>query len=149
MGFLLNLEVYASLFLTGFLAATFLPVVSEAALAGLAATGSYDTLWLFAVASFGNTLGSVFNWVLGRYLLHFQDRRWFPVTEPQLDRASRVFNKWGVWSLLLAWTPFLGDPLTFVAGILRVPFTVFFVLVSISKAGRYLVVLGLVERFSA
>lgn len=143
------LEVYASLFLTAFLAATFLPVVSEAVVAGLAASGDYDTLWLLAVASVGNTLGSAVNWFLGRYLLRFRDRAWFPVSERQLDRATRMFNKWGVWSLLLAWTPFLGDPLTFVAGILRVPFALFAVLVAISKTGRYAVLLGLVEGIMA
>jgi len=140
-------EGYLGLFLSSFLAATFLPVVSEAVIAGLAASGDYQTLWLLVVASVGNTLGSVVNWLMGRFLIQYQYRGWFPVKPKQLDRASRVFNRWGVWSLLLAWTPFLGDPLTFVAGVLRVPFPLFLLLVAISKTGRYAVLLGLVQPF--
>jgi len=140
-------EGYIGLFLSAFLAATVLPVVSEAVIAGLAATGDYQTLWLLVVASIGNTLGSAVNWFLGRFLIQYQYRGWFPIQPRHLDRASRVFNRWGVWSLLLAWTPFLGDPLTFVAGVLRVPFLLFLALVAISKTGRYVVLLGLVEQF--
>jgi membrane protein YqaA with SNARE-associated domain len=140
------LEAYIGLFLSAFLAATILPVVSEAVIAGLAASGAYSTLWLLVVASVGNTLGSVVNWLLGRFLIQYQYRGWFPVKPRHLERASRVFNRWGVWSLLLAWTPFLGDPLTFVAGVLRVPFLLFLVLVAVSKTGRYVVLLGLVEQ---
>jgi len=139
-------EGYAGLFASAFLAATILPVVSEAVITGLAATGNYDMAWLLAVASAGNTLGSVVNWLMGRFLLAFEDRWWFPVKQENLHRASRLFNKWGVWSLLLAWAPFIGDPLTFVAGVLRVPFLLFLVLVAISKTGRYAVLLGIVGK---
>lgn len=137
-------EGYAGLFASAFLAATVLPVVSEAVFAGLAATGKFDQWLLLAVASTGNTLGSVVNWLLGRFLYDSRKSRWMPIKAEHLERASTLFNKWGVWSLLLAWTPFIGDPLTFVAGVLRVPFLVFFVLVAISKTGRYAVLLGIV-----
>jgi membrane protein YqaA with SNARE-associated domain len=140
------LEGYIGLFLSAFLAATLLPAVSEIVIGTMATTSDYDTLWLLFVASFGNTLGSVVNWLLGRYLAAFQDRRWFPMKPSQIDRASRVFNRWGLWSLLLAWTPFIGDPLTLVAGLLKVRFPIFLALVAISKTGRYIVLLGLLEQ---
>lgn len=139
------IEGYAGLFVSAFLAATIFPVVSEAVISGLAATGSYDSFWLLIVASTGNTLGSVVNWVLGRFLYNHRESRWMPVKAHHLERASRIFNKWGVWSLLLAWTPIIGDPLTFIAGVLRVPFPVFIVLVAISKTARYAVLLGFVH----
>ena len=140
------LEGYIGLFFSAFLAATILPVASEVVITAMAASGEFETLWLLIVASVGNTLGSVVNWLLGRYLSGFQDRRWFPMTPQQIDRASRLFNRWGRWSLLLAWTPIIGDPLTFIAGLLRVPFPIFLVLVSVSKTGRYIVLLGVVEQ---
>lgn len=140
------LEGYIGLFLSAFLAATLLPAVSEIVIGTMAVTAEYDTLWLLVVASVGNTLGSVVNWLLGRYLSGFQDRRWFPMKPDQIERASRIFNRWGLWSLLLAWTPFIGDPLTFVAGLLRVRFPIFLALVAISKTGRYIVLLGLLEQ---
>lgn len=138
---------YVGLFLSAFLAATIIPIVSEAVIGGLAATGNYDTLWLLIVASTGNTLGSVVNWIFGRFLYRNRESRWIPVKAHHLERASRIFNKWGVWSLLLAWTPFIGDPLTFIAGVLRVPFMIFLVLVAISKTSRYAVLLGIVDKF--
>ncbi len=140
-------EGYIGLFLSAFLAATLLPVFSELVIGSMAATGEFDIFWLLVVASTGNTLGSVVNWLLGRYLAAYRDRRWFPVKPRQLDRASRFFNRWGRWSLLLAWTPVIGDPLTLVAGLLRVPFPIFLVLVAISKTGRYIVLLGLLNQF--
>jgi membrane protein YqaA with SNARE-associated domain len=40
--------------------------------------------------------------------------------------------------------PILGDPLTFVAGLLRVRFLDFIILVAIGKVSRYLVLLYLI-----
>ena len=59
--------IYLSLFFISFLAATILPFSSELSLAGLITTSNYDNVLLLIVASFGNVLGSVVNWVLGFY----------------------------------------------------------------------------------
>ena len=136
------MEAYAGLFASAFLAATVLPAYSEILFAGLLAAG-YDPLTLWAVASTGNTLGSVINWLLGRYLLHFQERRWFPFRQSTLGVAQRWFQKFGVWSLLLAWLPVGGDALTFIAGMMRVRFALFIALTAIGKASRYALLLGL------
>ncbi|MCP5362169.1 MAG: DedA family protein [Hyphomicrobiales bacterium] len=125
------------LFATALVAATLLPVQSELVLAGLYLGGAHHWLTLLLVATAGNVLGAVINWLLGRYLVHFQDRRWFPVNGKHMERAARHYRKWGVWSLLLAWVPFIGDPLTVIAGVFRTPFRVFVLLVTIGKAGRY------------
>jgi membrane protein YqaA with SNARE-associated domain len=132
------------LFLTAFLAATIFPAQSEILLGALHMTGTHAPAMLVTVATAGNVLGSAVNWLLGRYLIHFQDRRWFPVKRPLIDRATAWYQKWGFWSLLLAWVPFIGDPLTLVAGILRENFWVFLLLVTIGKAARYLVVVAAV-----
>lgn len=138
-------EGYLGLFLSALLAATLLPFSSEAVLAALAISGDFAPTGLFAAATAGNVLGAVVNWGLGRWCLHWQDRRWFPIKPPALERAARWFNRWGVASLLLAWMPVVGDPLTFAAGVLRTPFAVMLPLVTLGKAARYAVVLGLVE----
>ena len=138
------MEAYLGLFLGAFLAATIVPAYSEVLFAGLLAAG-YDPLALWAWASAGNTLGSAVNWALGRYLLHFQDRRWFPFREDNLGMAQRWFQRFGVWSLLLAWLPIGGDALTFIAGIMRVRFSVFILLTGVGKATRYAILLGLVS----
>ena len=136
--------IYLSLFAISFLAATILPFSSELTLAGLIATSDYDNLLLLTVASFGNVLGSVVNWALGSYSRNLTTKKWFPFKETQIERSSKWFRKFGKWSLLFAWVPVVGDPLTLVAGILRVKFIDFIILVAIGKVSRYLIVFYLI-----
>jgi len=138
---------YLGLFASAFLAATILPFSSEAVLAGLRASNDYYVWGLWGVATLGNTLGAMVNWALGRWCLHWQDRKWFPFKEGDLDKADHWFAKWGVWSLLLSWVPIIGDPITFAAGFLRVNFWIFSVLVILAKGGRYAVLLAVVDGF--
>ncbi len=138
------MDAYLGLFISAFLAATLVPAYSEILFASLIA-GGYDPLALWLWASAGNTLGSAVNWALGRYLLHFRDRRWFPFKADGLGRAQDWFQKFGVWSLLLAWLPVGGDALTFIAGVMRVRFDVFLILTAIGKSARYAVLLGILE----
>ena len=134
-----ELSGYLGLFLAAFGAATLLPMQSEAVLAGLLLTERYAAWELVALASLGNVLGSLVNWLLGRYVEHFRHKRWFPVNERQLARAQASYHRYGRWTLLLSWVPIIGDPLTIVAGVLRESFWVFLLLVSAAKIGRYLV----------
>ena len=131
---------YLGLFATALLAATLIPVSSEVVLGALSVAQGVEVWLLVAVATVGNTLGSIVNWLLGRYCLHWRDRRWFPIKRVSLARATERFNRYGLWSLLLAWLPVVGDPLTFAAGILRVNFWLFLALVASGKAARYFVV---------
>ncbi len=126
-----------------FLAATILPFSSEVMLSAALAAGNLDPLLLIAVATAANTAGALVNWALGRWLLNWADRRWFPFSRAQLDKAAARFNRYGVWSLLLAWLPIIGDPLTFAAGVLRVPLPLFLPLVALGKGARY-AALGLI-----
>ncbi len=136
--------IYLSLFVISFLAATILPFSSELTLAGLIVTSNYDNLLLLIVASFGNVLGSVVNWALGFYSRNLSSKKWFPFKETQIEKSSKWFRKFGKWSLLFAWVPVLGDPLTLIAGLLRVKFIDFIILVAIGKVTRYLVVFYLI-----
>jgi len=128
---------YLLLFGSAFLAATILPFYSEVVLFALLREGG-DPVALVVVATLGNTLGAVVNWVLGRYLLHFQDRRWFYFNRVQIERAQRWFQRYGFWTLLLAWMPVGGDALTLIAGIMKVRLWLFLLLVGTGKALRYI-----------
>ena len=129
---------YFQLLIISFLAATILPISSELVLSTMLLTDSFDKYLLLVVASFGNIFGSSVNWYLGKKILIFKDKKWFPVNDKQIAKSEMYFKKYGIWSLLLAWVPIIGDPLTVIAGILRVNFFTFLLLVSISKTSRYI-----------
>lgn len=135
---------YLSLFISAFIAATLLPFYSEVILGAMLLNGA-NPLWLWLSATCGNTLGSCVNWMLGRYLLHFQDKKWFPFKPQSLDKAQIKFKKYGLWSLLFAWLPVIGDPITFVAGMMRVRLLPFVILVFIGKGTRYMIVIVLAD----
>lgn len=137
------------LFFAALVAATLIPAQSEAVLAGLLLAGGHPVGLLLAVATAGNVLGATINWGLGRFLLRFADRRWFPVSRPALERATRWYGRWGHWSLLGSWLPLIGDPLTLAAGALREPLWRFLVIVTLAKGGRYALLAAAVLRMQA
>jgi membrane protein YqaA with SNARE-associated domain len=131
---------YGGLFAAAFLSATIFPFQSEAVLFGMLIAEHYPWWALIAVASLGNILGSIVNWFLGRFFARFEGRRWFPVSQAQVKKAEGWYRRYGRWTLLLSWTPIIGDPLTVVAGVMREPLRVFIPLVALAKTGRYLAV---------
>ncbi len=126
------------LFLAAFAAATLIPAQSEAVLVALILSANQPVWLLLLVATVGNVLGSAVNWAMGRFLICFVGRRWFPASVTQIDRATGWYARWGHWSLLASWVPVIGDPLTLVAGVLREPFGRFLLIVTLAKGGRYL-----------
>jgi membrane protein YqaA with SNARE-associated domain len=131
---------YGALFAAAFLSATLFPFQSEAVLFGMLIAEHYQWWLLILVASTGNILGSVANWFLGRFLAHFEGRRWFPVSREKMARAEAWYHRYGRWTLLMSWVPVIGDPLTIVAGVLREPLPIFILLVAVAKTARYLAV---------
>ena len=140
---MLILFSYFQLSLISFLAATILPFSSEVVLTTMYLSNSFETYFILIFASIGNIMGSITNWYLGKKITLFQNRKWFPISPDQLERSRKYFERYGLWSLLLAWVPIIGDPLTLLAGVLKVRFSIFFVLVSISKISRYVFILYL------
>jgi membrane protein YqaA with SNARE-associated domain len=136
---------YIMLFVSCFGAATLLPINSEIVLLATAYNEDYQKWVLWLIASVGNILGAVFNWWLGLNISNYQHRKWFPVSEKSITRLTPFYQKYGRWSLLLAWMPFIGDPLTLIAGIFKMPLRYFLPFVAIGKAGRYALLLGPVD----
>lgn len=135
-----SLATYGALGLSAFLAATLLPAQSELGLAYLIQQNQLSVTWLIIIASFGNVLGAMVNWALGIFALSFQEKWWFPVSATQLERASHWYQRFGKWSLLLSWAPIIGDPITLVAGLLRTPFWISLLLITIAKLTRYIII---------
>jgi len=118
-------------------AATLIPIPSEPAFIALLATNTGSPAMLMLVATVGNTVGALINFVLGRWIEHYRDRPWFPVTQERYEKACEQFGRYGIWALLLSWIPVIGDPLTIAAGALRVSWTRFLLLTGLGKAIRY------------
>lgn len=133
------------LFLWSFLAASLVPLSSEAALSAAHAMAAAPVGLLFVAALLGNMAGALLNWFLGLWCLRFQHKRWFPVTTAQLQKAEARFRRWGGWILLFSWIPVVGDPLTFAAGALRYPLARFLIVVAVGKAARYAAILWITE----
>lgn len=136
------LPALVALALSAFTSATILPGTSEALLAALTTVPAAPYWLLLTVASVANIAGSCVNWLIGRFAARLRGTRWLPEGKT-LARAERFWNRWGKWSLLLSWTPVVGDPLTVIAGLLRVPFPTFLLLVAVAKTGRYAAVMWL------
>lgn len=133
-----------SLFFIALASATLLPGGSEVWLARQWCLNE-PALALWVVATVGNTLGSLINVGLGRYARHFQDRRWFPASKQGLARAERWYHRLGEYSLLLSWVPVIGDPLTVLAGVFRLPWWRAILWIVLAKGTRYAVVLVLAQ----
>ena len=145
----MEIAAYLSLFLIAFGAATILPLQSEVVVVGMLLSGKFSWQSIVVIASIGNVLGSMVNWLLGRSLMSFQGRFWVPVNQKGLSRAEHWYRRYGRSSLLFSWAPIVGDPFTIVAGILREPLWSFIVLVGVAKVGRYLVLTAITLHWSS
>ncbi len=130
---------FAGMFLAAFAAATLILAQSEAVLVALIVNARQPVRLLLVVATVGNVMDSVINWALGRFLNRLADRRWFPFSPRQMDKATGWYAIWDHWSLLGVWLPVVGDPQTLVAGVMREPFWRFALIAMLAKARRHLV----------
>ncbi len=140
---MLSLSAYPALFLSALGAATLLPLQSEALLVALLLAGQHPVWALLLIATLGNVLGSWINWLLGRSIEQYRERRWFPVSPARLEQAQGWYARYGRWSLMLSWMPVIGDPLTLVAGVMRERLWIFLTIVTLAKASRYAILAAL------
>jgi membrane protein YqaA with SNARE-associated domain len=136
------LEIYLSLFVSSLLAATLIPAQSEAVLVGSIVLIPDDVYLLVTVASVGNILGALINWILGRF---FSNRctSMYEAESGVVQRAACWYQRWGWTSLLASWVPVIGDPITFISGVMKEPLWRFVLIVTMAKVARY-AVLGIV-----
>lgn len=130
---------YLGLFLASFLAATILPFSSEVVL-GVLLSHNFSPYGTIFSATTGNVLGSVLNYGLGVWGSRILLDKLLGLSETEIKKAENRFKQFGVFSLLFAWVPIIGDPLTVVAGMLKLNFSLFVLLVGIGKFLRYVFV---------
>lgn len=125
-----------SLFLLSFMAATVLPIGSEWLLIVMILQG-FSLQDAVLTATVGNFLGACTTYLIGIWGSGFLVQTVLRIDETQLERAETLYGKYGSWSLLLSWLPLVGDPLCLIAGVFRISFFRFSVLVFIGKLSRY------------
>lgn len=123
--------------MSSFLASTLFPAQSEVILAASILYQPSSIVYLVMIASIGNVLGACVNWGLGRFCSYSVERRIFRHSR-KMDRLFGWYKRYGWITLLGSWLPFIGDPLTLCAGIMREPLWRFMLVVTIAKTARYL-----------
>jgi membrane protein YqaA with SNARE-associated domain len=130
------------LFFSALIAATLFPMGSEIVLIALLEQDhTIGLLWLIATS--GNVLGSCINYVTGYWASEYITDKY--QNARSWRQGQKLYNRYGVWSLLLAWLPIVGDPITLVAGLAKTNFKLFVLLVTMGKGARYAVLIALAK----
>ena len=132
------LTIYAGLFAWSFLAATLLPLGSEAALIAIVRTEGHVIVPVL-VATAGNYLGACTTYWVGRRAAQALSKNQGE-GETNNTRAARLLRRYGQPALLLTWVPLIGDALVALAGGMRLPFLRFSFWTVLGKAARYVAV---------
>ena len=130
------------LFFSALIAATLFPMGSEVVLIALLDLG-HNAFLLWLIATSGNVLGSCINYAIGFWASDYVSNKYQNARSWQ--QGQQLYNRYGVWSLLLAWLPIIGDPLTLLAGLANTNFKLFLLLVTLGKGTRYAVLIALTQ----
>lgn len=123
------------LFILCFASSSILPIPAEPGI--ILATTKFNATYVFIFAFFGSLLGAILNYVIGLKGIHGIVKR----NVKKEKELERWFNKYGAIILILVpWIPFIGDPLTIVAGALKMKFIKFLLWISIGKFIKIFVV---------
>jgi len=122
------------LFLSAFLAATIFPLSSEATFLLAISDGmSFSNAMLSA--SSGNILAIIVNYWFGYWLY---DKTKTKLNSSKVGKKSLIYgHKYAYFALALSWLPVIGDPLTLVAGVVRLNFVLFIVIAGLLRVARY------------
>jgi len=123
--------------LTGcFLSSSLLPIPSEPLI--IISTKFQPAVYVFIFALIGSVLGAILNYIIGIKGINWLIKRKFE-DEKKLEIW---FSKYGIFVLLaVPWIPFIGDPLTVVAGALKMDIKKFILWITIGKAIKISVVI--------
>ena len=131
-----------ALFLSAFLAATIFPLSSEATFLVALSEGMSFSHAIIS-ASFGNVLAIIVNYFLGFWLYEKTKTKLF--SSKVGTKAHEYGEKYGYFILLFSWLPVIGDPLTLVAGVVRLRFVWFVLIAGSLRVARYYFLSQLVQ----
>jgi membrane protein YqaA with SNARE-associated domain len=135
-----EMHVLIFLFFLSIISASIIPAQAELVTFAFLISGKYTPWLLILVACLGTLSGTSLNWLLGRYLSQFEEKRWFPIKKIYIEKARNLFDKHGKITLGLAGIPLIGDPITIVAGAAKVDFGFYMLVAGLAKCARFGVV---------
>lgn len=130
---------YLGLFMASFLAATIIPFSSDVVL-GLMILGGFDATTSVIVASIGNWLGGMTNYVLGYLGKWIWIEKYLRVKKEKVRRFKRWVDKYGSWLALFSWLPGIGDVMAIALGLFKVDLWKVGVFMFIGKSARYIII---------
>jgi membrane protein YqaA with SNARE-associated domain len=83
--------------------ASIIPLGQDTAFFAMKAFGNYDMTFPLVLAVVGATIGQMFNWYIGKWLI--AHRAQMKINDYWLNRVSSLFNKYGIFLLLFSWAP--------------------------------------------
>ena len=119
--------------LASFLAATLIPLSSEAVLFGYLRLHPEQSAAAIIVATLANTAGGMTTYLIGRLLPERTSARINP-------RSLKWLVRYGSAATLLGWLPLIGDGLCLAAGWLRCSTVAVLIFMAIGRLARYLAV---------
>jgi membrane protein YqaA with SNARE-associated domain len=129
---------YFSLFAVSFVGATLITAPADLMVFGMAQL-RYDALAIVTFATIGSVLGSIVNYVAGKYGVNYVLKKIATSNDRWYRFAERLFER-GSWMVFFAWMPFIGDPLTIIAGTFKMQWWKFFTYVYLGKVLKYSVI---------
>lgn len=137
---------YFGLFIASFLASTVVPFSSEALL-GTMIYYKYDAVWCIAVATFGNTFGSITSYFLG-YIGNWKMlEKYFGVKKEKIEKFHAKIKNKGSIIALLTWLPIVGDLISVALGFMRVNFKSVLFFTFVGKLFRYIIIVYVAKMF--
>lgn len=136
---------YAGLFLSSFISSTILPLSSESVVVFLLAS-RFNPVLIVLVATVGNYLGSCTTYYIGR-MGRGALRKYLKPDDSKLGNAEATFKKYGSPVLFFSWFPVIGDAFVMAAGLLKLDFMRFSLLVFTGKFLRYAALAALILYF--
>ena len=141
ISFLVDWGYWGMLF-AAFLAGSFIPFSSEAVMVGLMAAG-LDPWQLAIFGSIGNSLGSFFNYGVGRLGRLEWIERYLHVKRESLEKAQRFMGNRGAYMGFFAFLPLLGSAITIVLGLMRANILISFTTITVGKVLRYFLLMAM------
>lgn len=127
---------YLGLFLASFIESTLIPFATEPIIV-LMIFKNFNPYIIIVVGVIGGYFGSLINYHIGKKGMELINSGKLKIKEKTLNRAKKLYERWGAPILFFSWVPIIGDPLTIIPGIFHLKIRYFTFWVILGKTIRY------------